>query len=251
MSEDDKNKQPQDQKREDTVIHVQVDSEQMKAMLIQLEEEKAKAKKLQEDMDKALADKKVSEEALEKTKTESDDYKSKLEIIAQKEFDKRKAALLEKAKTAIKDEGRLKQIETDLTDPDKLKASEFMIDTLIETLKKGEEETRIAEEERKKAENKGTNAPAGTVLLTPAQTGQSVDGEGEGYDTYVAMVQDLRRKERFGTPEEQAEAKITLDELFKKWCGAVKRKYDGVKGLEHTEEKQKSVREMTKQGGAA
>lgn len=254
MSENDKNKQPTgDGKKDETIIKVEVDSEQMKVMLKQLEEEKARAKKLQEDVDKALAEKKVSDEALEKSKTESDDYKSKLELIAQKEFEKKRTAIIEKAKVTIKDEARIKAIEAELTDPEKLKATEFMIDTLNETLKKGEEEAKAAEDARKKAEEdkkKAGSAPAGSIPLTPAQTGQGA-GDEDGYDSYMAMIQDLRRKEKNGTPEEQAEAKVILDELFKKWAGTVRKRFEGIRGISHEEENQKSLREITKKGGAA
>lgn len=225
----------------------------MKVMLKQLEDEKTRAKKLQEDVDKVLADKKASDEALEKSKTESEDYKSKLELIASKEFEKKKTALLDKAKLTIKDEAKIKAIEAELTDPEKLKATEFMIDTLNETLKKGEEEAKAAEDAKKKAEEekkKKGSAPAGNVPLTPAQEGQGGDGE-EGYDTYMALIQDLRRKEKNGTPEEQAEAKVILDELFKKWAGTVRKRFEGIRGISHEEENQKSLREITKKGGAA
>ena len=246
------------EKQEPLKVDVTVDSEQMKVILKELQEEKDRAKKAEDEAKKAAEEKKVAEEALEKTKLESEDYKSKLEIVATKEFEKKRNEVIAKAKEVIKDEKRLKMIEDELTDPEKLKATEFMLQTLDETLKKGAEEARLAEEARIKAEadkkaadeEAKKKAPAGSVPLSPAQVGGAPSSE-EGYDSYVAMIQDLRRKVRSGPPEEAAEAEEVLNELFKKWVGAVKRKYEGMRDIAYEEEKQKSVRDITKKGGAA
>ncbi len=252
------------EKQEPFRVEVTADSKEMKAILQELAEEKERAKKAEdeakkaeEEKKKAEEEKKATEETLEKTKLESEDYKSKLEIVATKEFEKKRNEVIAKAKEVIKDEKRIKMIEDELTDPEKLKATEFMLVTLDETLKKGAEEARIAEEAKIKAEadkklteeEAKKKAPAGSVPLSPAQVGGTPPDE-EGYDTYVAMIQDLRRKSRSGTPEEAAEAEEVLNELFKKWVNAVKKKYEGMRGIGYEEEKQKSLREITKKGGA-
>lgn len=258
MSTPEEIKEKEKKERQEPIrVEVTADSQEMKAILQELAEEKERAKKAEEEAKKAEEEKKTAEEALEKTKLESEDYKSKLEIVAQREFEKKRNEVLTKAKEVIKDEKRLKMIEDELTDPEKVKATEFMLATLDETLKKGAEEARIAEETKIKAEadkkladeEAKKKAPSGSVPLSPAQVGGTPPSE-EGYDTYVAMIQDLRRKVRSGTPEEAAEAEEVLNELFKKWVNAVKKKYEGMRGIGYEEEKQKSVREITKKGGA-
>jgi hypothetical protein len=259
MSTPEENKEKEKEKSKEPLrVEVSADSEQMKVILQELQEEKERAKKAEEEKKAAEEAKKAAEEALEKTKIESDDYKGKLELVAAKEFEKKRNEVLAEAKKVIKDENRMKEIEAGLTDPEKLKATEFMIKTLDETLKKGAEEARIAEEEKKKVEAERIKAeeeakkkaPSGSVPLNSAQTGQTHEGD-EGYDSYVAMIQDLRRKVRTGTPEESAEADAILNELFKRWIQQVKVKYDGMKNLGYEEDKQKTVREITKKGGAA
>lgn len=104
-------------------------------------------------------------------------------------------------------------------------------------------------------EGTGTGAPAepvgkggaGTIPLTRATTGV------EGYDSHQAMVQDLRRMEHSDNPEEAAYAKAVLDELFRKWGVAVKKRYEGKSGGldigEGTTEglKQPKIKELLKQ----
>jgi hypothetical protein len=232
-------------------LHVTVDSEQMKMLLEtqrKLEDEKKAAL---EAAVKAEAEKKAAEEKATKLEEETEDYKGKLDIIAKKEFEKKRTAILDKAKTLIQDEARMKEIEAKLTDPEQLKATEYLISVLDDSLKKGEEAHKIAlEAERKKAEEDakaGTppTTPAGTMPLSPAQTG-SPQG---GYDSVEAMIRDLRKREKSPDPQIAAEAKAILDEMFKKWCFAIKKEYNEMRGFKAEQDekiKQPSLKEVTK-----
>lgn len=222
------------EKKQATEVTVKVDNEQTKILIEQLKrEEKAKLEaeaKLKEMMeDKVKADvehKKVSDEA--------EDIRGKLEMIAEKELNKKREEIRVKAQKLIQDPERVKEIEARLKDPEQVAATEYMLKVLEDTLAKGEEQhKKLQEEEKAKAEAAAKAAasggipPAGSAPLNDAQTG----GTKTGYDSAEAMVADLRKREKSSDPAIAAEAKAILNELFKKWASAVKAEYNELKGF--------------------
>lgn len=69
---------------------------------------------------------------------------------------------------------------------------------------------------------KKSTIPAGQIPFSGATS-----KTGSGYDSYQAMIQDLRKMEHSDNPEEAAYAKAVLDEMFRKWSVAVKKRYEG------------------------
>lgn len=216
-----------------------------------------------------------SEGKVEEKTTEADELKSKLQLIAEKKFAEKKKLIEDRAKTLIVDEDRRKIFLEKVQTPKDLQATEFMLDTLAGTLEKGQEEiNKIVKKAKDELVIKFPDAkvkieaaksmdeidilktelkplpitpPAGVAPLQ-GQTTTSTGGEREGgYENYEAMIRDLRKKEHSGNPEEVAEAKQILDELFKKWVNAVKKNYEGkaIGGLQMEGMKQPSVRDMT------
>jgi len=280
-----------------TKIDINVDSEQMKRLLKDLETKDKEAKELQEKLEKAVKDKETAETTLEEKTTEADDFKAKLALIAEQKLNAKRKIILDKAKEVIKDEDRLKKISEGMKSPEDVQATEFMIDTLAQTLEEGKkqheemlakeklDETRKAllekfpdaKEKIEGAENieglealrkeltpktdegagtgdeKPPEKATGVTKLGPAQTG----AKGEGYDSHQAMVRDLRKMEHSDNPEEAAYAKTVLDELFRKWSVAVKKRYEGKsRGFDISPEstegiEQPPIKEITKRGGEA
>lgn len=248
-------------------VNVKVDNKTTEELMKILEEERKKRLELEKKYKEEAERLKQLEEEARKKAEEAEDYRAKLAIIAEKEFEKKKSAILEKAKTVM-DEERLKQIEEQLTDPEKLKATEFMVDTLIEAMEKlkeekekkpegegadegeGEGEGENPPKEGEGGEDKEKKPPAGNVPLSSQQTS---GGEEGGYESYEAMIKDLYKKKHSTDPEEAAEAEAILDELFRKWARAVKKKYEGrmPQGISVEKEKQPPVRAITKKGGEA
>ena len=137
----------------------------------------------------------------------------------------------------------------------------------IETAGTMEDLTKLEEELKKLAEQSEKEGPekqarleksiepvgkgGGGQVSLEQQSGQGVF-KGKDYESQEAMIRDLYKKQHSGDPEEAAEAKAILDELFRKWSSAVKKKY-GPYGehLELEKKKQPSLRKITKEGGAA
>jgi len=265
--ENDIQNQSQSQDKQTLDVNVRVDNKTTEELMRILEEEKKKRLELEKKYKEEAERLKQLEEEAKKKAEEAEDYRAKLAIIAEKEFEKKKSAILEKAKTVM-DEERLKQIEEQLTDPEKLKATEFMVDTLIEAMEKlekekkpeggegadegegaGEGEGENPPKEGEGGEDKEKKPPAGNVPLSSQQT----SGEEGGYESYEAMIKDLYKKKHSADPEEAAEAEAILDELFKKWARAVKKRYEGKipQGISVEKEKQPPVKAITKKGGEA
>ena len=271
MSEENKKKEEKNQAEGKNIdINVQLENKSLEEIMKILEEERKKREELEKKLAQMAQERESLEAKMEELKLEAEDYKTKLQMIAEQEFEKKKKALIERAKLFIKDEEKLKQIEEEITDPDKLKATEFMLDTLAEALAKGaeEEEKKKKEEEEKKKEGEGeseegeeeegkekegatapASAPAGSAPLTPAQTG-STEKIGE-YESYEAMIRDLYRRQRSKDPEEAAEAKAILDELFRKWANAVKKRYEGRLPQGIHVEKGVKIKDILRKGGGA
>jgi len=250
--------------------------------------------KLQEELEKVTKEAKEAKDALmaeqEKTKTlgeektaltdDKGDLEAKLKLIAEKEYKAKCEIMIAKAKELFKDpktgevdDARIKEMQTKFDDPEKgpenLKMEEYMIGHLEDMLKKGAEQAKAEDEKtaKEKGEKATATAKAGTEAGSTA-TGQAklggevATGEGQGgespetFDSYVAMVQDLRKRARDPSdPEKQAEAQAQLSELWKKWAKMVKADYveSGLKGKEgyspETEKRKgKSVRQIHKEG---
>jgi len=267
MSEENKKKEEKNQADSKNIdINVQLENKSLDEIMKILEEERKKREELEKKLTAMAQERESLEAKMEELKLEAEDYKTKLQMIAEQEFEKKKKALIERAKQFIKDEEKLKQMEEEITDPDKLKATEFMIDTLAEALAKGaeEEEKKKKEEESKEGEGEGeegeegkekegatapASAPAGSAPLTPAQTG-ATEKTGE-YESYEAMIRDLYRRQRSKDPEEAAEAKAILDELFRKWANAVKKRYEGKLPQGIRVEKGVKIKDILRKGGGA
>ena len=213
-------------------VHVTVDSEQMKTLL-ETQKRLEAEKKAAEDAKKLAEDAKIKAEAeAEAAKKEAGENKEKLDLIAQKEFEKKRAAILEKTKALIQDPERIKEIEGKLSDPEQLMATEYMMDILEKQIKTTEDAHKKAiEDEQKKskdleaklAQGGSGQAAGGSAPLNPAQTGTG--GSPTGYSSYEAMIADLRKKEHSPNPEVAALAKATLTEMMRKWAMAVKAEY--------------------------
>jgi membrane protein involved in colicin uptake len=240
------NQPPKTDDKKPTEVTVKVDNEQTRILMEQLKREEEARKKAEEEL-KKIAEEKTKAEADAKAKgEEAEDLKGKLEIISEKELEKKRAVIREKAKTLIQDEARVKEISDKLKDPEQVAATEYMLKVLEDTLAKGEEQhKKIIEDERKKAEEAakaaaGTAPPAGSAPLNDAQKGGK-----QGYDSAEAMIVDLRKREHSSDPAVAAEAKAILDELFKKWAGAVKKEFNEMKGFKG-QGQQPTIEELVK-----
>jgi len=226
-------------------IHVTVDNEQTKILAQQLAQAQQEKKAAEDKLAKLEADKKAQDEASKKLGEETEDLKNKLGIIAEKELDKKRKAVTEQAKTLLKDDARVKEIEAKLSTPEGIAAMEYTMNVLEKSLKIGQEEQKAyVEAERKKAEEAakvaeaakaaGQPAPAGSAPMNAAQMGnaQPTDLMHMKFDSYQAMVRYLHEVENGSVKERAAEAKVALDELLKKWASLVKQGYDSMRGAE-------------------
>lgn len=128
---------------------------------------------------KALLDRIMELEA------ERDDYKGKLELIAEKAFEKRRNKAISQGADA-----------SEITD--------------IESLKSWEDT------------HKPKGAGIGTVSLSPEQT--EPDFSGYGYDSYAEMFADIHKQLHHGNKQEQKHAKDLLGHLSVKALKALKTK---------------------------
>lgn len=236
MSENDgQNQPPKEDGKKPTEVIVKVDNEQTKILMEQLRIAEEARKKSEAELKAKMEEIAKSDVEHKKTAEEAEDYKGKLEMIAEKELEKKRVIVKEKAKTLIQDPERIKEIETKLKDPEQVAATEYMLKVLEDALNKGEEQHKtMMEAEKKKAEEaakvvaaSGAQPPAGSAPLNDAQKG----GAKTGYDSAEAMVADLRKREHSSDPAVAAEAKAILDELFKKWASAVKSEFNEMRGF--------------------
>jgi len=198
------------------------------------------------ELEKARADIKKLEDEKKAIEEKNEDYFAKLEQISEQEYIKKSEAIIKKAealfkdpKTGKADEEKIKDIKTKLEDPEKgpenLKMTEYMLNHLEEMLQKGSEQAQKAEKEnkdKKDAENKagkegGSDATGQAKLTGQEAAGGTIGGEApEEWDSYVAMISDLRKRARDPKdPEKQAEAQAQLNELWKRWAELVKADY--------------------------
>jgi hypothetical protein len=245
MSEETNPKPKEDKPKE---MIVTVDSKEMERLTKEKLELEAKAKELEEKLKTTGEGKKELEDELARVKEEVEDYRNKFEIIAEQELAKKKTALIEKAKAMNLGDERIKELESKITDLETLKLHQYTVDVLEDAMKKGEEaHKKLLEEEKKKHEEelakiKTTGpAPAGQAPLA----GQSAPKgyKQQQFDSFEAMIKDLREREKSADIEVAAEAKAILDEFFRKWASAVK-KQAGRVIVEPKE--QPSIKEITK-----
>ena len=236
-------------------VSITIDPKNMEEILRRLKDEEKKSEDLGKELKKAMEDKKTAETSLEEEKTTKEDYENKLKIIAEQKFTEKKGIIMGEAKKLGLDDARLKQIEEGLKTPEDLKQTEFLVQTLAESLAKGAEDHKKLEK-KEGDELEGNKGAAGSVSLRPEDVEKENTGSGEvSYESHAAMIRDLRKKSHSAVPEEAAEAKSILAELFKKWAGAVKKQYEGKAqgGLGEIGPKdikeQPSLKDITKKGG--
>jgi len=260
MSEGKEQKPPVEQPKEkEQNIHVTVDNEQTKVLAEQLAKAQAEKKAMEEKLAHIEADKKVQDEAAKKLAEETEDLKNKLGIIAEKELEKKRNSVKEKANALLKDPERVKEIESKLGTPEGIAAMEYTMNVLEKQMKVGQEQFEAYKvAEIKKAEEAAAKAkadkeaadkaaaealaagkpvppitpPAGSAPLNPAQMGnpQPNDLMHMKFDSYEAMVRYLHEVENGPDKLRAAEAKAALDELLKKWASLVKQNYDTLRG---------------------
>jgi hypothetical protein len=237
------------------VVKVQVSSEEMKTLLETQKRLEAEKKAAEEAKAKAEADAKKSAEEAEAAKKEAAENKEKLDLIAQKEFEKKRAAILEKTKTLIQDPERIKEIESKLTDPEQLMATEYMMNILEQQIKATddahkkaieEEQKKLKEAQEKLAQGGAGQASGGTAPLAGQQPVGGQGGTPVGYSSYEAMIKDLREKEHSPNPEIAAMAKATLTEMMRKWAMAVKLQYKEMREWETNPKEQLPLSEIVK-----
>lgn len=239
-------------------IHVTVDNEQTKVLAEQL----AKAQKEKQDMEEKLkaieAQSKIEAEAAKKSAEETEDLKNKLGIIAEKELEKKRNSVKEKANALLKDPDRVKEITDKLGTPEGIAAMEFTVNTLEKTMKVGQEQfEQYKAEQLKKAEEAAAKVaadkaaadkaaaealakgekpkeatPAGTAPLNAQQMGnpQPTDLMHMKFESSEAMVRYLHEVEQGPDKLRAAEAKAALEELMRKWASLVKQNYDSMRG---------------------
>jgi hypothetical protein len=237
-------------------IKITVDNEQTKILAEQLAKAERDKRDIEEKLTKIEADNKVQVEAAKKAIDEAEDLKNKLGIIAEKELDKKRKTVTEKANALLKDPERVKEIESKLSTPEGIAAMEYTMNVLEKQMKAGEEQFKAYQEgERKKAEEaaKATEdakkaaeeaaksgkpqpkpeTPAGSAPLNPQQMGSSeqpTDLMHMKFGSYEAMVRYLHEVENGPDKERAAEAKAALTTLLEKWASLVKQKYDAMQG---------------------
>lgn len=234
------------------VVKVTVESDQMKTLIETQKRLEAEKQAAEEAKVKAEADKAKAEAEAEIAKKEAAENKERLDLIAQREFEKKRTEILVKAKALLQDPERVKEIESKLTDPEQLMATEYMMKVLESQIKIVEDVHKKAlEEEQKKAKEfeeklkaggTGGSAAGGTAPFI----GTGGSGTPTGYTSYEAMIADLRKKEHSPNPEIAALAKATLTEFMRKWAMAVKMQYKEMRDFEANPKEQLPVSEIIK-----
>jgi hypothetical protein len=240
-----KEKARREEPEHETKIRLELDrSKEIEDLQRQFKVAEEEAKKSKAEVEKLAKEKADLEQEKTNLATEKEDLSEKLKTIAEKEFNAKKSALMDKVKTVFPnadDEKRIKEIQTKLDDPEhgpqNLKETEYMISVLDEALRKGKaqsEAEKKAEEDKKKAASE-QKAPTGgeTAVLSQAQQtgGNAGKKEEVGFDTYEAMIRELRTRSRdTRDPAKQAEAQALLDELWKKLATQIKKDFEGRTG---------------------
>ncbi|GEM_PF-4851878 len=251
-------------------ITVTVDNKQTEILAKQLAEAEQAKKETEAKLAKAEADMKAQEETAKKSAEEAEDLKNKLGFIAEKELDKKRKGVVEKANALLKDPERVKEIESKLSTPEGIAAMEFTMNTLEKQIKVGEEQFKQYQESEKKrleeaeAKRKADEAaaieaaktgkavpkpetPAGSAPLNPQQQGagsEPTDLMHKKFASYEAMVRYLHDVENGPDKQQAAEAKAALTSLLQKWASLVKAKYDTMQGGPENGVETKPFKEM-------
>lgn len=249
----------QGEKTKEMNVNVTVDPTQMTELMTRLKKEEELKEKAQEELKKALGEKDDKTKELEEKAKAHEDAITKLNMIAEKELEAKKTAIMTKAKEFIKDEDRLRIIEEGIKTLEDVKSTEFMMDTLATTLKQGAQEATDLENQTKEANASEDEANRQADPTSQESSGSlplagQTSNTGEGYESHAAMIRDLRKRSHSADPEVRAEAEAILKELFRKWVAAVKKDYDNrmPRGIQVEKgPEQPSLREMTREGGAA
>jgi len=228
---------------------------------------KEEIEELNKKLKKALEEKGIAEDTLKDltkkadeltnkqqiTEEEKEDLKAKLETIATKAFEKAKTDFIAQAKGLVPDD-QIKEMESSITSPEKLEQSRFMLQ-YMQNLKKQYDDAQAAakkaDDEKKAAEQKSKElkgSPSGAAGKTPLsgeEQGQT-GGEVRQYDTYQAMIDDLRVREKSKDPKVAEEAHKILNEFFGKWVVEIKR--DSSKSGFKAIEVEKSFNQLVKEG---
>lgn len=238
------NNNQKDGKNNQAQVNVVLDrSAELEALQKQLKDIEAESKKQRESAEKLAEEKKALEQEKTNLLSEKEQLEGDLKLIAEKEFNKKKTALMERVGKAFAPEDkRLKEIESKLNDPEKgpdnLKEVEYTMGILeeamakgkaeIEAIRKKDDDAKKAAEDAKKA-GQAPPPPTGgeTAQLNDAQQTGNGKKEEVGYDSYEAMISDFVIRARdTRDPAKQAEAEAILKELWKKWAKNVKSDFE-------------------------
>jgi len=255
----DQNPKPAEEKQKGQDIHldVKVDNSETKRIAEELAAEKIAKKELEEKLAKMDAESKTRAEESKKISEEAEDLKNKLGILAEKELDKKRKGVTEKANALLKDPERVKEITDRLSTPDGVEQMEYTMNVLEKQMRKGEEEFKAFQSEQQKkleqaakdkeaAESaiKAANelaaksgkpitelpkleTPTGSAPLNAQQMGgaNAADMSHLKFDSYGAMIRYLQEVEKGDDKLKAAEAKTALNDLLKKWATLVKQNY--------------------------
>lgn len=260
MSEKDKEQNPpvEQPKEKEREIKITVDNKQTELLAKQLTEAQAEKKAMEEKLVKMETDRKTQEEVSKKAAEDLEDLKNKLGIIAEKELEKKRNSVKDKANALLKDPERVKEIEQKLSTPEGIAAMEYTMNVLEKQLKIGEAEFKSYQEaERKKAEETVKKAaddkaaadkataealakgekppapPAGTAPLNAQQLGNPTEQDWKKikFESYGAMIRYLQEVEQSQDKLRAAEAKTALDALLQKWASLVKANRDAMTNI--------------------
>jgi hypothetical protein len=165
---------------------------------VEIKDDEDAKQKLREALDRA---KKAEEEA--------EDYKSKLGIIAEKELEKHRQGVMEKARELMpNDEERIKEIEAKLKTPEGVQAMEYTLKTLEDV------QAQNAEKSKAKEKSNDFGIPSGSAPLQ-GQYEQQVNDDimRHKFNSVKEMIDTVRAKAQTG----DTQAQKILDALLSKY----------------------------------
>jgi chromosome segregation ATPase len=237
------------------VIDRSPEMEELRNQLKKIEAEKERlAREAEEKLKKAQEEhldriRKMEEEKLaasreaERIKKEKEEFANKLQSISEQEFNKKREAILERAKTTFSgNEDKFNELKAKLEDPENgpenLKHIEYTLNIIDDALKVQreyqEKQEKEAEKENKSnmVRNGNLNIEGDTARLNNEQMGEKISSstvEGElSWDSTEAMIKDLRAKASDYNPanaSQRAEAESILKKMFQKWSKHAREQY--------------------------
>jgi hypothetical protein len=137
-----------------------------------------------------------------KAEEEAEDLKTKLGIIAEKELDKRRKAVVEKVNSTFKDSGKRAEMLDKVanSNPQQLSAMDSMLDAFSEQL------------------GKKSFEPSGSAPINPQQLGNQgeTDLAHRKFNSVQEAYQTLLNIQKTGSPQEATEAKRLADLMLQK-----------------------------------